>query len=121
MSLDRLPLTVYLKTEFRMELFSKAYCEEGSLSLIGVALGYRSRPGLNGVSRDMWLGRSGIPRNRVARLLKLTGVSLDEFIKNIIPKEESEEVLDWLRYYEAYKLRKNEHKIKPKNSLSHDK
>jgi hypothetical protein len=99
-----------LKTEFRIELFCKAYYKAGSLASIGVEMGYKSRRGLNGVPRDMWLGRSGIPRKHIASLLTLTGVSVNELFKNIVTKEESQEVDNWMKLYEEYKLRNNSYK-----------
>lgn len=90
-----------------MEIFCKAYHQAGSLRGMGVALGYPARQGLNGVTRDMWLGRRGIPRDRVPCLLKLTDVSLNYFSSNIISKEESKEVDSWVDYYEEYKVRHN--------------
>jgi hypothetical protein len=102
-TLEKLPPTIYLKTDFRNSLFCRAYSKAGSLAGIGTAMGYRSRAGLNGVPRDMWLGRSGISRKHIDGLLKLTSVSLDELCKNIIAKEESEQLDNWMTIYQEYK------------------
>ena len=98
-----LPTSVYLEKEFRVKLFSKAYEKSGSLRRIAINMGYPSRPGLNGTARDMWLGKRGIGRHKIEYLLKLTGIPIDELINNIVPKDKSVEIDDWLRSYINYK------------------
>lgn len=107
---SKLPAAIYLEKEFRIKLFSKAYEKSGSLGGISKEMGYPSRPGINGVSRDMWLGKRGIGRDKIMRLLRRTGISFDELLKNVIPKECSEEIDSWQIAYLDYKAKEKRDK-----------
>jgi hypothetical protein len=101
--IGKLPVAIYLEKEFRVKLFSKAYDKSGSLGGIAKDMGYHGRPGINGVARDMWLGKRGIGRNKIETLLKLTGIQLSELMKNVTVKEKSVEVESWMQSYNEYK------------------
>ncbi len=104
----KLPQSIYLNKEFRTKLFSKAYDKSGSLRGIAIDMGYPGRPGLNGVARDMWLGKRSIGKHKVEYLLKLTGISLEEFTANIITKDKSVETENWTQAYTDYKLKEEQ-------------
>lgn len=97
-----LPRTIYLTKDFRDLLFCKAYREAGSLAAIGRKMGYPARRGLNGVSRDMWLGKIGIPRHRIQALANLAGMNMEDVISNIIPKQRNVQSDDWQKIYARY-------------------
>ena len=100
------PKTIYLNQDFRNSIFCRAYEKVGkSLAAIGRAMGYRPRRGLNGTARDMWLGKSGIPRHRIKALARVANVSLDSVRENLVSKDANVENVDWLSVYEKYKDR----------------
>jgi hypothetical protein len=103
-TIDDFPKTVYLEKDFRSYLFCICYYESGeSLGSIAVSLGYPKVPGVNGRARDMWLGRKGIPRHRIEKLKKLSGISLNDLYNHIVPKENNVLICDWAQVYTRFK------------------
>jgi hypothetical protein len=100
---SEIPKVIYLESEFRNKLFSHAYDKGGSLAGIGVIMGYLSRPGLNGTSRDMWLGLHGIPKDRILCLCEAIDFSLKEVLKHTIEKNKNVIFKDWHSEYLKYK------------------
>ena len=86
---------VFLSRDFRNEFFSKCYLKAGSLGEIGKEIGYGKRPGLNGTIRDMWLGLTAIPANRLAALSALAGVSVEEVLQHQVTRERCVIIEDW--------------------------
>lgn len=104
--LSRFPKTIFLKIEFRNLLFCRAYAKAGeSLGALGRAMGYPARDGLNGTTRDMWLGRRGIPAYRIKRLAQLSDLSIKSIQAEIIPKEQNIEAFSWTVIYNEYKTK----------------
>jgi len=86
---------VFLRSEFRNSLFSRAYEAEGSLHSIALAMGYLSGDGLNGSIREMWKGTRGVPLHRLESLAKIAKTSSDEVLRNVVSKNESQIINDW--------------------------
>lgn len=93
---------IYLEREFRELLFSRCYHVCGSLGGIARAMGYPSRPGINGPPRDMWRGSMAIPSTRISALARIASMSTDEILANRVTKEQNEASDGWERIYERY-------------------
>ena len=64
-------MTVYLQPHYRSWLFCRAYVNTGE-GLVGLAgrLGYKGQ-GRNGIVRDMWIGKLGIPDHKFSIYAKV--------------------------------------------------
>lgn len=94
--------TIYLDSEFRNRLFSRAYknCGE-SLRSLALALGYRGKV-RNGYVRNMWLGRVPVSAVKIHQITRLAGISLTEVPSHIISKSDNLEIKDWAKAYKRF-------------------
>ena len=99
------PKTIYLERDFRNLLFSLCYQKAGSLREIGIEMGYTPTRGLNGMARNMWLGRNGIPWYRIEALSKLSGLHMECIYSSIVSKDENIPIDDWVPAYEKFQTK----------------
>ena len=94
-----LPKTVYLHVDFRNFIFSRVYEKAQSLSQVGVEMGYKNRRGLNNTPRDMWVGKIGIPKERLINLAKFAKIKIDTIVKYVIDRKENVQLDDWCKMF----------------------
>ena len=76
-------------------------------------MGYKVVPGMNGTVRNIWLGKNGIPGDRMLRIINYLKISKKNVILNISKRKEDEIISDW---YESYLYYLKEKKIRAQAS-----
>jgi hypothetical protein len=96
---ESLPKSIFLKKDYRINLFCRIYEKEKSLRGIARVMGYDVRPGVNGVIRNIWLGKNCIPDHRMVKIMDYLKISKKEINQNISKLKENDIISDW---YESY-------------------
>ncbi len=100
-------MAVYLEYTFRNWFFCNLYFNSNeSLNDIAKNLGYSGK-GKHGPIRNMWLGKIGIPSNKIDQFCELASISTEEVIKHEILKNDVKETPDWRDVVFSFRNSKN--------------